>query len=85
MPVGCHLIDVIPGLKVEDPTAKQQYCYCCKLRYVPAVKLICKRNNPTVRTKLREMHSVCYLFCFLMRCVPISRIRKYIDRQKTPD
>lgn len=21
MPVGCHLIDVIPGLKVEDPTA----------------------------------------------------------------
>lgn len=55
MPVGCHLIDVIPGLKVEDPTAKQQYCYCCKLRYVPAVKLIRKRNNPTVRSKLREI------------------------------
>ena len=55
MPVGCHLIDVIPGLKVEDPTAKQQYCYCCKLRNAPAAELICKRNNPTVRTKLREI------------------------------
>ena len=31
--------DILPGLKAEDPTAEQQYCYCCKLRRVPAADL----------------------------------------------
>ena len=33
-------IDVLTGLKADDPTAKQQYCYCCKLRRVPAADLL---------------------------------------------